>query len=569
MRRLFAVLLAALSANGTEYYLSPTGTGNGLTPATPAGFDQWLAGASAGDVFWVRGGNYVAPDTGFIHWASSSGTSGNPIIVRAFPGEQPALEGQSRHNGSPLLGMSGSWVEVHGLEMYYSSTVRTSADTGSFPTDMPRSHSISTNQATGNGCASCKFIGLVTHDDWGAAAWPDATDIEVAENIAFYTGWEAPDRGHGHGWYMQAPALSTASSPKFLRNISFKSHSHGFHNYGSDDFMHNFTITDNILFDNGALSNWNPRETNLRSGNGGDPIHDQVISRNYTYMSPSVSGGNNVIGSTLSGGCGTGITVQDNYYAAPNGTALLLGDASCATAGISMTGNTFVGGLTNFTSSNYPTNTYLTSGTVSGSVVKIVPRTYAPGVLHLAVYNWAQSATVNADLSAHYANGETIDIIDVQNWPAVASTVTISNNTAVPMPMNLTTVRATVGTTARAPVHTDSRFSAFIVRRSLTSPTYNGSTISYKADTTTTCHQWVFSDSARTTLVGSKTTNTQNSTTRTWTPSGLTNGQTYYYSIAVGDTGYSGSFVAGASSPAPSANSVVGAARISGSASIK
>jgi hypothetical protein len=568
VKRLLAVLLAALNVNATEYYLSPTGTGNGLTPATPAGFDQWLAGASAGDVFWVRGGNYVAPSTGFIHWASSSGTSGNPIIVRAFPGEQPALEGQSRHSGSPLLGMAGSWVEVHGLELYYSSTVRTSADTGSFPTDMPRSHSIGTNQVTGDGCANCKFIGLITHDDWGAAAWPDATNIEVAENIAFYTGWEAPDRGHGHGWYMQSPALSSASSPKFIRNISFKSHSHGFHNYGSDDFMHNFTVSENILFDNGALSNLNPRETNLRSGNGGDPVHDQTITNNYTYMSPSVAGGNNVIGSTLTGGCGTGITVSGNYFAAANGTALLLGDASCAT-GLTMTGNTFVGGLTNFTSSNYASNTYLTSGTATGTAIKVVPRSYAPGVLHVAAYNWGQAASVNADLSAYYSAGETIDVIDVQNWPVVATTITITDASAVPLPMNLTTVRATVGTTARAPVHTDSRFAAFVIRRALNSPSYNGTTISYKADASTTAHQWVFSNSSRTTLVGSKTTNSQASTTRTWTPSGLTGGQTYYYSIAVGDTSYSGSFVAGAASPAPSANSVAGAARIAGTASIK
>lgn len=74
-----------------EYYVSP----NGSNAGTGAIGDPWQTLAysfsqlSAGDTLWCRGGTYPG---NFIQW-TPAGTSEAPIVVRAYPGETPILDG--------------------------------------------------------------------------------------------------------------------------------------------------------------------------------------------------------------------------------------------------------------------------------------------------------------------------------------------------------------------------------------------------------------------------------------------------------------------------------------------
>lgn len=74
-----------------EYYVSPTGSNAG----TGAIEDPWQTLAysfsqlSAGDTLWCRGGTYSGS---FIQW-TPAGTTDAPIVIKAYPGETPILDG--------------------------------------------------------------------------------------------------------------------------------------------------------------------------------------------------------------------------------------------------------------------------------------------------------------------------------------------------------------------------------------------------------------------------------------------------------------------------------------------
>ena len=49
-----------------------------------------------------------------------------------------------------------------------------------------------------------KLINLVIHDTrQGIGIWQEALDSEAYGNLIYYNGFQASDRGHGHGIYVQ------------------------------------------------------------------------------------------------------------------------------------------------------------------------------------------------------------------------------------------------------------------------------------------------------------------------------------------------------------------------------
>jgi parallel beta-helix repeat protein len=76
---------------------------------------------SAGETLYVRGGEYQEYVT-----VSRSGTSGNPIEVRAYPGETPVIDGNSYqlpNTWGAMLKLSGSYIEVTGFEVRNSDYI--------------------------------------------------------------------------------------------------------------------------------------------------------------------------------------------------------------------------------------------------------------------------------------------------------------------------------------------------------------------------------------------------------------------------------------------------------------
>lgn len=83
-------LLAFGTAEATEYYLAPGGTGNGMSIDKPMG-DPVAAFAklTAGDILWVRGGTYNLSETIKVN---QTGTKDARICVFAYENEKPVFD---------------------------------------------------------------------------------------------------------------------------------------------------------------------------------------------------------------------------------------------------------------------------------------------------------------------------------------------------------------------------------------------------------------------------------------------------------------------------------------------
>src|SRR5262249_40447354 len=343
-----------------------------------------------GDTIWLRGGTYVGVFSSVL-----TGTAAAPIQLRAYPGERATLDGSASTtlttavnattttmtfaNGFYAPGTSGVRIDsedifffvqtgastytvvrgwngtsaashgagaavttryttllIHGaytwymgLEIMNSGGMRSSTVPGSIPP-----HGL--GFAIDDYGPGTKLINNVIHDTGqGMGVWSAATDAEVYGNLVYYNGWDAPDRGHGHGVYLQNQAPSTK---QMTDNILHDQFAMGSQAYTESDFIDNISETGNTAFNNGSLSQTEGYTDNLLIG-GLVVAHTPSMINNYTYAPHSVSGHNNL---GYQWGC-TNATVTGNYFISV--TALKL--VNC-TSGLSMTGNTFYDNISGF-----------------------------------------------------------------------------------------------------------------------------------------------------------------------------------------------------------------------------
>ncbi len=445
---------SAAAPPGRDRYASGSGSSTS-DGSIGAPWNMWTAlnpsggyGPIPGDTVWIRGGTY---NINFD--VTASGTVAQPIKYRQYPGERVIVDGGS--STYPGFTVKGSNLWFWGFEIYFSNTTRQTTQSGSDPTDIFRGMTIATDQSSSP--VNLKIINMVVHDGWNnLGIWADATDAEVYGNIIYYAGWDAPDRGHGHGLYIQNPQNGTKHIED---NIMFRNSSHGLHAYSWSDLINNYVINNNIAFDNGEIAGAY-FQTNYRvNGDGIDPVRNVQFTNNFAYYSPRYSGGNNVLGNAA--GC-TNVAITGNYFLTANGVALIK-DAGCA--GLTMTGNTFLGSLSGFTSGNYPSNTYYSSAPTSGIETFVRPNRYEAGRANIVVLNWAGSSTASVDVSSVLSIGDTYEVRDAQNYlgtPAVTGTYC---GGTLSFPLTLTTVTAPIGNVTTQPTHTTSQFNVYVLRK--------------------------------------------------------------------------------------------------------
>lgn len=102
-------LLASMEASAKDYYLAPSGTGNGMTIDKPFGDPiKAFAALKAGDVLYVRGGTYHLSQTIKVN---QTGTADKRICVFAYPGdtERPVFDfsGQPRSTSTEAASYRG------------------------------------------------------------------------------------------------------------------------------------------------------------------------------------------------------------------------------------------------------------------------------------------------------------------------------------------------------------------------------------------------------------------------------------------------------------------------------
>ena len=432
---LLALAIASMAGAG-EFYVSPNGS-----PDASGGIDQpWdLATALAqpssvrpGDTIWLRGGVYSGA---FV--AKVNGTPEAPIRVRQYAGERATIDG--------ALVVAGSYAWYWGFEVMSSDPNRVSQQTGSSPSDITRG-GVSTEQSarTGDGL---KFIDLVLHDLFGVGLWKEATNIEVSGSLIYYNGWNAPDRGHGHGLYVQ----NRNGRTRLEGNVIFENFCNGIQVYGTQNAsLDDIAIVGNTIFDNGEIIA-SPAD-NITIG-GGVVAHHPTVTDNLVYFSQWGNGNDLDLGYAQLGRGTDGAVVTGNFFI--NGV-IKQNDGNVGTI---MSGNTIYASIFGWDQTKFPSNDYIgTHPATSG--VSVRPDVYDPRRATIVAYAGDGRAQVLADVRSVLSPGQSYEIRNARDFfgPAVAGGT--YDGAPIALPMRGLAVASPVGWPAPAP---SSEFNAFIL----------------------------------------------------------------------------------------------------------
>ena len=432
------MLHAAYRGGAREYHVTPWGSPNNAgTVEAPLDLATALSKdspARPGDTIWLHGGRYSG-----TYISQLSGAPGAPITVRQYPNERATID-SSPSPKEALLAL-GQWTWFWGFEVMNSDANRYSSKPGPWPDDLRRGGGV-----TARG-AQLKFINMVVHDTTGGfGIWDDSIGTEAYGNLIYHNGWQAPDRGHGHGIYTQ----NAGDTPRAIReNVIFNQFSHGIHAYGSERaYLDNIVLEGNISFNNGSIAGDYARDILL---GGGRVAHNPVLRGNLTYGGAQTNVG-------FSAGCANG-KVVDNYFV---GSALTI--VNCTTV---MQRNTIYSTSQHEAAlrDQYPRNNYYRKPP-SGVVVRMRPNRYEPGRAHIAVYNWARSdrVRVNASAVCGPAN-EHYEIRDAQDFFGSPVAVGRCGDGWIEIDMSPRTVTPPVGEVPAAPKHTAPEFGVYVMLR--------------------------------------------------------------------------------------------------------
>jgi hypothetical protein len=375
-----------------DFYVSPSGS-----PAADGSADHpWdlqtalnqTGPIKPGDTIWVRGGIYRGA---FYSWLA--GAPGASVTVRQYSGEQATLDGSG--TGRATLSVVGPWTIYRDFEVINSDLQRF-LSAGSH--DRPMGINVRAPHTS--------FINLIVHDTGtGIGFWSEASDSVVYGCLIYNNGWDAPDRGHGHGIYAQ-----NQTSFKYITdNIVFNQYSHGIHAYGeSGQYLDNLDIEGNVVFNNGMVSAVSGAARNILVG-GAQIAHNPKVINNLLYYPPGSNGQNLNLGYSPHGAGAVNAVVNGNYIG--NGEV----DFSSATSNLTLSGNSFPARLVGLLASLFPANTYFTSGPV-GQQVFLRPNAYEPRRATIVVYNWAGLPTVDVPLQSVLPVGNSYEIRNAQDF---------------------------------------------------------------------------------------------------------------------------------------------------------
>ena len=246
------------------------------------------------------------------------------------------------------------------------------------------------------------------HDLSQVGLWLEALGSEMYGCIIYHIGWDAPDRGHGHGLYTQNDAQT-----KTIKDcIIFDVFSFGIHAYTENSKINNYVFDGCVCFNAASLANGTDRNILV----GGYQVAQNITVKNcMTFGSAIVNIGYNAGANN--------VTLTDNYF--PGGIMKVK--------------------LINLAESG---NYY---GLKTGNRVFLRPNQYDPMRAKLVIYNEAQTNEIEVDVSAIYANGTQIQARNVQDYFSDIQTLTvIAGKITVNMKAINRTVATPIGWTARA-----------------------------------------------------------------------------------------------------------------------
>jgi len=476
-----------------EFYVAPDGkAANDGSKASPWDWESALAQPKAvrpGSVIWVRGGAYGDGKT--IFHSQLVGTPANPIIVRQYPGERAIINGwlQIGCCDQDQQTSKGAFVWFWGLEFTNSITDRTGSPQG--PPDWGKS---AVPNAVDSWAKGTKFINLVIHDAReGIGWWSEAEEGEAYGNLIYFNGFQASDRGHGHGIYVQ-----NRTGPKLIEdNVVFDQFGIGIHGYGSSKaWVRDVALRGNTVFGNGTISSRGLHDDNLLFGVGSG-VDDLELDSNFTYQTPADDQGHSSVGWQLSPG-NKSARVTNNYFIGGD-IALMLARWDKLTFSNNtvlsnskimlwldlLSGQTvsayqwdnnryFGSGKFDYGEKQIPWETWrsvsgldakskFTPGPPSGEWCFVRPNKYEKGRANITIYNWDLKSAVPVDVSSVLKKGSRYVLKDAQNFfgPPVISG--IYQGLPLQIPMTGVAVAKPNGNVPTPPKHTAPQFGVFIL----------------------------------------------------------------------------------------------------------
>lgn len=314
---LAAILLTAATARGASYYVAKNGSdanpGSETRPFQTIG--RAIKAAGPGSEVVVRGGLYRELVT---IW-SKRGSRAKPLIVRAYPGDHPIIDGQGLKPKNALVEIGESqWVTFDGFE------VRNSSRAGILL------WSVKNSTIRRNTIHDCMKGGIhASGDHWGdtayvvidrnvihhtvlenrsrrASQWSQALGIEQSQHVAITSNWVYKNFGEGvdyigsdHGTIRRNRVWDNFSTNVYLdnaqtttvdANLIYSSSDKVFYRDGSpatgimaanERYRRQNPLTDLVITNNIVL--WTRAAFYYRNAEYGRGLHRTIIANNTFY----------------------------------------------------------------------------------------------------------------------------------------------------------------------------------------------------------------------------------------------------------------------------------------------
>lgn len=114
-------IMGTREATANTYYVEPAGSDNnpGTLNQPFKSIGKGILRLKAGDLLYVRTGTYVES-----LYIGQSGTNNAPIVISAYPGEQPVIDGAEKlpsNDWGSLVNLEGNYIHISGFEVKNSN----------------------------------------------------------------------------------------------------------------------------------------------------------------------------------------------------------------------------------------------------------------------------------------------------------------------------------------------------------------------------------------------------------------------------------------------------------------
>ncbi|HEY6990111.1 MAG TPA: right-handed parallel beta-helix repeat-containing protein [Bryobacteraceae bacterium] len=476
-----------------DFYVAPDGKpSNPGSKTAPWDLASALYGQKTvypGATIWIRGGHYGSGKT--IFEAHLVGTAERPIVVRQYPGERATIDGWVQvgccdNNPQPAR---GAYVWFWGLEFANSIADRTGSPQG--PPDWGKS---AMPNAIDSWAPGTRFINLIIHDTReGIGWWSEAGAGEAYGNLIYYNGYQASDRGHGHGIYVQ----NKSGTKRIEENIVFDQFGIGIHAYGSSKaWVRDMVFRGNVVFNNGTIARRGRHDENFLFGVGSG-VDDITLDTNFTYHTPTDDQGHSIVGWQFSP-ANQSATIRNNYWiggdislmlarwehivfegntAFANAQVLIALDALAGypAVGYRWNGNQYFGsGMFSYcgkrmswpewrAASGVDNASRFQPGRPTGAWTFVRPNKYEPGRANIVIYNWDLKPRVMVSLAGAIQRGARFEIRDAENFFGPALVTGTYTGAPVEIPMTGLVPARPNGDVPVAPKHSAPEFGAFVL----------------------------------------------------------------------------------------------------------